>query len=209
VRHWLDRTIGARTFADTQIPCAVTAVDLRTSTEVVIRQGLLRDAVLSTIALPGIFPSFTRDDRELVDGGLLDPVPVAVARSLVPGLPVVAVTLTTPLGSAARSIPIPLLDGLPAALASQIARLRVIQAMDIFMRSIDIGGRQIAELRFQLEKPEVIVRPMVNEIGVLERVDVHEVAKIGEEAMRAQLPALRSATAWTARLRRWASGVVQ
>jgi NTE family protein len=209
VRHWLDRTIGARTFADTQIPCAVTAVDLRTSTEVVIRQGLLRDAVLSTIALPGIFPSFTRDDRELVDGGLLDPVPVAVARSLVPGLPVVAVTLTTPLGSAARSIPIPLLDGLPAALASQIARLRVIQAMDIFMRSIDIGGRQIAELRFQLEKPEVIVRPMVNEIGVLERVDVHEVAEIGEEAMRAQLPALRSATAWTARLRRWASGVVQ
>lgn len=206
VRQWLDQTLGERTFADARMPCAVTAVDLRTSTEIVIQHGLLRDAILCTIALPGIFPSFMREEFELVDGGLLNPVPVAVARSLAPTLPVVAVTLSLPLGQPPRTIPLPFLDGLPGPLADRIKGLRITQAMEIFMRSIDIGGRQIAELRFQLEKPEVIIRPTVDSIGVLDRVDVHEVARLGEEAARAQLPQIRRATALTSRLRRWAFG---
>ena len=73
------------------------------------------------------------------------------------------------------------------------------------MRSIDIGGRQIAELRFQLEKPDVIIRPDVADIGVLDRVDVAAIAYLGEQAAREMLPELRKATAWTERLRRVAS----
>lgn len=207
VRHWLDRTLGSRTFDEARIPCAVTAVDLRTSREIVIKRGPLRDAILCTIALPGVFPSFMHDEWELVDGGLLNPVPVAVARSLAPTLPVVAVSLTAPLGRPPRAIPLPFLEGLPSPLAARISQLRVAKAMDVFMRSIDIGGRQIAELRFKLEKPEVIIRPEVQDIGVLDQVDVHEVAKLGEEAARAKLPELKSVTAWTARLRRIAVGV--
>jgi NTE family protein len=203
VRQWLKRSLGDRTFADTRIPCAVTAADLRTSREVVLTDGLLRDAILCTIALPGIFPSFEKGGLELVDGGLLNPVPVAVARSLAPALPVLAVSLTTPLGKPARSIPMPFLDGLPAPLAERIKDLRVTQAMNVFMRSIDIGGRQIADLRFKLEKPEVIIRPQVEGIGVLDRVDVGALADLGEQAARAALPEIRKATAWSARLRRW------
>lgn len=206
VRQWLRHTLGDRAFEDTVIPCAVTAVDMRTSTEIVIKSGPLRDAVLCTIALPGIFPSFLSGELELVDGGLLNPVPVSVARSLAPTLPVVAVSLTTPLGEPARSIPFPLLDDLPALVAAGISRLRVAQAMDVFMRSIDIGTRQIAELRFKLEKPDVVIRPAVSEIGALDRVDVHQVAKLGEEAARAMLPEIRRSASWSARLRRWASG---
>ena len=202
VRHWLKETLGERTFAQTKMPCAVTAVDLRTSREIVISEGYLRDAILCTIALPGIFPSFLREELELVDGGLLNPVPVAVARSLAPALPVVAVSLTTPLGKPPRSIPLPFLEDLPAPLARQISRLRVTQAMEVFMRSLDIGGRQIAELRFQLEKPDVIIRPVVEEIGVLQDVDVHAVARLGETATLEQMPALKKATSWPARLRR-------
>jgi NTE family protein len=205
VRHWLKETLGEKTFADARIPCAVTAVDMRTSTEVVIKEGPLKDAILCTVALPGIFPSFLKEELELVDGGLLNPVPVELARSLAPAFPVVAVTLTIPLGTPPRSVPIPFLDGLPAPLARQIGRLRIAQAMDVFMRSIDIGGRQIAELRFRLEKPDVIVRPAVEEIGILQQVDVHEVAELGEDAMRARLPELKKAAAWPARLRRWAA----
>ncbi len=202
VEKWLEQHLGERTFDDLKIPCAVTAVNLQTSSEVVIEKGRLRDAILSTIAMPGIFPSFLRDDLELVDGGLLNPVPVALARSLAPSLPVVAVSLGTPLGQPPRSIPLPLLDSLPAALTARISNLRVTRALDIFMRSIDIGGRQIAELRFQIEKPEVIIHPNVDDVGMLERVDVAAVAKLGEEAARAKLPELRRVTSWNARLRR-------
>jgi NTE family protein len=204
VRQWLKRTLEDRTFADTRIPCAVTAVDIGTSREIVMREGLLRHGILCTIALPGIFPSFLKENMELVDGGLVNPVPVSVARALAPSLPVVAVTLTGRMGQPPHSIPFPFMPSLPGALADRFSQLRLTRAMDVFLRSMDIGGRQIAELRFRLEKPDVIIRPEVEDIGALDRVEVAAVAALGEEATRLVLPELRKVTAWPARLRRLA-----
>ena len=204
VSGWLTERFGDLSFDELLIPCAVTAVDLRTSKEVLIRQGSIRHAILSTIALPGIFPSFLQEELELIDGGLLNPVPVAIARSLAPSLPVVAVSLTSPLGEAPRSHPLPMFEGLPDAFVKRLNRTRVARALDVFMRSVEIGGRQIAELRLELEKPEVIIRPSVGEIGLLDNVNVHEVVKLGEEATAAQLPELiRAATTSTGWSRRW------
>lgn len=202
VHKWLVQTLGERTFADLKIPCVVTAVDMLTSCEIILNTGLLRDAVLSTIAIPGIFPAFHVDSQELVDGGVLNPVPVALARSLAPSLPVVAVPLTAPLGAPPRSLSVPLPNVLPAPLVSRLASLRITKAFDNFMRSIDIGNRQITELRFQLEKPDVIIRPEVGNIGLLDRVDVHEIVKLGEAAATDALPELKRVTSWSNRLRR-------
>ncbi len=202
VDGWLTDTFGDFSFADMAIPCAVTAVDVRTANEVIIRTGSVREAVLSTIALPGIFPTFLSEELELIDGGLLNPVPVSVARSLAPSLPVVAVALNAPLGQPPRLRTLPWLEGLPARLAGRLIKMRFAKALDIFMRSIEIGGRQIAELRLELERPEVVIRPDVAHIGVLERVNVHEVVKLGEEAAQAKLPELLRETTWSAGLGR-------
>jgi NTE family protein len=202
VDGWLHESLGQFSFEDLLIPCAVTAVDLRTSNEVIIKKGPVRQAILSTIALPGIFPSFLSEELELIDGSLLNPVPVAVVRSLAPSLPVVAVALNPPLGEPPRSRRLPWLDSLPEVLAARLGNLRFAKALDVFLRSIEIGGRQIAELRLELEKPEVVIRPAVSEIGVLERVNVHEVVKLGEEAAQAKLPDLIRATTWSAGLGR-------
>ncbi len=202
VRRWLKQTLGERTFESARIPCAVTAVDMRTSTELVIKTGRLRDAILCTVAVPGIFPSYLEGELELVDGGLLNPVPVEVARSLRPQLPVVAVSLAAALGEPARTWPIPFIDDLPHPIAARLSRLRLARAMEVFMRSIDIGSRQIADLRFRIEKPDVIIRPRVNDIGPLDQVDVHAVASFGEEAARGSMDQIRRVTSWTSRLRR-------
>ncbi len=207
VRKWLENVMGDLTFDDLKIPCAVTAVDLQATREVVIRQGRLRDAILATIALPGIFPAFSLNGRDLLDGGVLNPVPVGVARALAPRLPVVAVTLTRPLGAPTHPLSLPLLSGLPAPLVSRLSQLRIARAFDIFMRSVEIGGRQITELRLQLEKPEVLIRPHVDDIGLLDRVDVHQVARRGEEAVEAVLPELKRAVAWPSRLSRLLRGI--
>jgi NTE family protein len=209
VRHWLRDTLGDRTFGDLEIPCAVTAVDLQSSREFVIKEGPLRDAILCTIALPGIFPAFLREGVELVDGGLLNPVPVDVARSLAPTLPVIAVSLTPRLGTPPHGMTLPFLDELPAPLARQISHLRITKALDTFMRSLEIGGRQIAELRFQIEKPDVIIRPEVEDIGILQDVDVRQVALLGERAAREKLPEIRSAAGLSARLRRWGTNLLR
>ncbi len=83
VREFLETLIGPHTtFADTRIPLALTAVDLPRGQLVVLRDGSLVDAVMATSALPGLWPPVERDDMELVDGGLLNNVPVDVARQL-------------------------------------------------------------------------------------------------------------------------------
>jgi predicted acylesterase/phospholipase RssA len=84
-----------------------------------------------------------------------------------------------------------------------IARLRVAQALNVFLNSIEIGGRGLTELRLKIDQPDVIIRPDVTEIGLLDKVDVAEVASKGEQAAQAALPEIRQAASWRGGLRRW------
>jgi len=202
VRKWLDEVLPGRTFADLDIPCSVTAVDLNCGCEVVLDAGPVKDALLATIAVPGIFPAHHWQDWELVDGGVLDPVPVSVARKLAPSLPVVAVTLHAPMGEPASSMAMPVPDGIPKPILDRLTHIRYAQAFNVFMRSVDVGNRAVAEYRLAVDKPDVIIRPLVSDIGLLEQVDVREVALRGDKAVEAVLPELRQMASWTSRLRR-------
>ena len=91
----------------------------------------------------------------------------------------------------------------PRVIADRINRLNVTQAMDVFMRSIDIGNRAMAEYRLAVDKPEVLVRPAVSHIELLDRVDPREVAQLGEDALEVVLPDLKRAVSWPVRLGRW------
>lgn len=199
---WLKNIIGDRTFADLKIPCILTAADLRCGCEVLLSEGSLMDALLATIAIPGIFPAKRMGELELVDGGALDPVPVAPARSLAPSLPVVAVVLTRPMGIPAQTWNIPMPEYVPHALLERISRLPYSQALDVFLRSLDMVTRAVTEYRLEVDKPEIIIRPQVDDIDILQRVDVREVARRGEEAAQAALPELKKLFAWQNRLRR-------
>jgi len=199
---WFSEVIGDKTFADLKIPCVVTAADLQSGHEVILSQGSLIEALLATIAVPGIFPARRIGGLELVDGGTLDPVPVASARALKPHLPVIAVVLSIPIGVPAQAWNIPLPDYLPRSLLDRFSKLRYTQALDVFSRSLDLVTRALTEYRLAVDKPEIILRPQVTEIDTLDRVDVHEVVKKGEEAVEAALPEIKKLFAWQNRLRR-------
>lgn len=142
---WLNKTLGKRTFADLKIPCVLTAADLHSGREILLTEGPLLDTILATIAIPDIFPAKRIGELELVDGGALDPVPVAPARSLVsPKVPVVAVILTNPMGIPAQNWRIPIPEYVPHALIKRLGRLRYTQALDVFLRSLDIVNRAVA-----------------------------------------------------------------
>jgi NTE family protein len=202
VTRWLKATLGDKTFKDLKIPCIVTAADLNSGREVLISTGPLVDAILATITLPGIFPARRMEDMELVDGGTIDPVPVAAARSLAPKLPVVAVVLTTRIGVPAQSWNLPLPEYLPRLLVNRIGKMRYAMAFDVVMRSLDIVTRAVTHYRLEVDKPEIIIRPHVADIDTLDIVDVHEVALRGEEAVEEVLPRVRKYFAWRNRLRR-------
>ncbi|HLA08146.1 MAG TPA: patatin-like phospholipase family protein [Anaerolineales bacterium] len=199
---WLNGIIGSRTFADLKIPCLLTAADLKSGSEILLSEGSLVNAILATTAIPGIFPARKIGEWELVDGGVLDPVPVGPARSLAPKLPVVAVVLNERIGAPALSWNIPLPEYVPHVLLNRIGRLRYAQALDVFLRSSDIVSRAVAQYRLEVDQPEIIIRPQVSDIDILERINVRDVVRRGEQAVDSSLPELKRMFAWQNRLRR-------
>ena len=198
----LGEVLGERTFADLQIPCSMSAVDIKTAREVVLDEGPLVGAVLATIAVPAILPPRLIGDYQLVDGAAMNPVPVSLARMLAPRLPVVAVVLSPRVGQEDGFRPIRLPSRIPATFADGFNRLRLTQALNVYIHSADATDRMLTELRLRLDSPEVVIRPEVSGIQILDQVDICKVVRLGERATVAALPELRRMVSWPNRLRR-------
>ncbi len=203
--HVLTDYLGDRQFEDLALPFACTAVDLNSSQEIILAHGSVAEAVLATMAVPGIFPPRQIGDFLLVDGGVMDPVPVALARWLAPTSPVIAVCLSPDRAEWAQ-LPdphIPFSSPIPKPLLEQFAKLRIGQAFQIFYKAMDANARMLSELRMMVDKPEVIVRPDVGKYGIFDKVSPEEVVSAGEEAARAALPEIQQALSWSNRLSRF------
>ncbi|WP_087069127.1 patatin family protein [Cyanobium sp. NIES-981] len=82
VYELLSEHMQAMRIEDAAIPFCCVATDLIRGEEVQLRSGCMVDAVRASIAVPGIFTPFCDGDRFLGDGGIVNPVPVDVARDL-------------------------------------------------------------------------------------------------------------------------------
>ena len=77
-----DLALEDKTFDDLKIPFAAVATDVESGAEVILNQGKVIDAVRASIAIPGIFTPVKYQDYYLVDGGVVDPVPVDVVQKM-------------------------------------------------------------------------------------------------------------------------------
>jgi len=87
---------------DLPLPFASVATDLSTGREIWLRDGPLLPAVLASAAMPGLFPAVRHDNHWLVDGALVNPVPVSLCRALGADI-VVAVNLNSELSPLGRN----------------------------------------------------------------------------------------------------------
>jgi NTE family protein len=183
IRDVLAEVLGDMTFEQARCPVALTAVDLEGGEEVVLTSGRLLDAVLATMAMPLIFPPQLTGGTRLVDGGVLDPVPVAPLRALFRG-PVVAVTLSpsqrSPLSPQNGS-----LLGQDASLGPSSWRFGA--AVEALYRSVRINSCRYVDLRLEVDRPEVIVRPDVSGIGALSSPKAQPLIEAGWQAMESGL----------------------
>lgn len=206
-RHFEDRAISSlnQTYA-------AVATDLATGREVWLRDGSLLDAVRASIALPGLFTPARHNGRWLVDGGLVNPVPVSLARALGAEV-VIAVDLNTNLVGRhlrARTRPSahnrPPADGLAAALMQRLqAGFEGIKPwrepeeappslFDTLATSINIMQVQISRSRLAGEPPDVLVTPRLAHLGLLEFHRAREALAEGRRAVQTVLPLLRELT---------------
>jgi len=168
LRGFLNLFLRGKTFADLCIPLAVVATDLQTGEEVVLREGRVVEAVLASCAIPGVFVPVRYRGRLLVDGGLVDRVPVQVAQEMGAEL-VVAV------------------DVGPSLKASRLRSLP-----EITMQAIDIMQEEV--MRLKARTADVFIRPPVGEFSALRLDRGAELIRLGRAAAERAVPEIR--TAW-------------
>lgn len=136
LRKVIKELVNNKTFEDTQIPFAVVAADLVKGEKVIIRRGKLFDALLASASIPGMFPPVTLDKKILVDGGIVDVVPIEAAQSLGANF-VIAVSVSQTIKK----------------------RAEFNNAIDIFFRSDSITSAELRKL--QLSFADVVITPKV------------------------------------------------
>ncbi len=172
------------TFADLRLPLAMVSVDVRTGRPVTLQGGLVIDAVRATISIPGVFTPVDLGDYRLVDGGVLDNVPVDVAQAL-GATHTVAVDV---LPSYSRNQPgvAPVETGLQLAFAPQ-------QFAEIY-QVLMIMIAAVTEAQLRQYPPDLLIRPALSPhvtlLSGFNRAD--ELIAAGEAAGEAALPAIRA-----------------
>lgn len=101
LEEYLEEIIGPLQFKDLKIPFATVAVDIVRGELVVLKEGSVAQAVRASCALPGLFTPVERGDQILVDGGILNNLPVSVVREMGADY-VIAVDLLPPTSWGAR-----------------------------------------------------------------------------------------------------------
>lgn len=186
----LREALGERTFADARVPLALTAVDIVNGREVVISEGLLVDAVRATIAVPGIFAPVARGAQLLVDGGVLNNVPVNVAHELGAGQ-VIAVDL----GLVAEHFRFPMLQPADATVWSPRRWVPRNQLM-LAERALAIMMAQITEQRLSHTPPTVLLRPVVGTVLPFDFTKTVQGRMLGERAAFAQRTGIEAVREW-------------
>lgn len=85
IEHLLDSMASAKgcaNFDSLKIPFCCVAADIRSGSEVILRDGGLAKAMRASMAIPGVFKPVVRGDYKLVDGGMLNNLPVDVCRQM-------------------------------------------------------------------------------------------------------------------------------
>ncbi len=198
------------------------ACDLRTGYEVWLQKGPIVPAIRASYALPGAFEPVKIDNRHMIDGALVNPVPVSACRALGAHM-VIAVSLNGdafgPIGSSHeisfKEAPLEEaknLDGTidPFELASQsLNKLRpdrlLLQSMmgeqkpgsgpkigSVMMGTLNIVMDRISRSRLAGDPPDVFVAPRIGHIGMLEFTKADELIERGYRAMQHEIPLIKS-----------------
>jgi NTE family protein len=82
VLAFFKKEFGEKTFSDLDLPLSLLAVDLKSHKEIVLQEGLVALGLRATTSLPGIFMPVEINGQQLVDGGILNNLPVDIARKM-------------------------------------------------------------------------------------------------------------------------------
>lgn len=192
VRSLLRGFFGDRRIEELRTRYFSVSCDLIDRQPVIHKTGPLFDAVQASLSIPGVFPPMSNADGQLlVDGGVLDNLPVGTMASTGEG-PVIAVDVTGRMGEFRK----PSRPGL-ARLGRPIRRYltgseaEVPRLGETIVRTVTVGSSDTAEAARR--HADLVIQPQVEGVGILDWRQLDRVVEKGREAARR---ALESPPAW-------------
>ncbi|MEE4246731.1 MAG: patatin-like phospholipase family protein [Kangiellaceae bacterium] len=187
--HFLKTKYGDYQIEDLPIPFAAIACDMQSGREVWITEGSIWDAVRASAAYPGLLTPVQRNGQWLVDGGIVNPVPVSVCRAL-GASHVIAVNLnrdltnpqpksknTTKQVTTSANKSMTFISKVSSQLKQTLNDRLPIQRrtkdgapgiLDVISGTINIMQDRITRSRLAGDPPEVMLAPNVANVGFLE-----------------------------------------
>jgi len=185
------------------IPYAAVATDIETGREIWFRSGPLLDAVRASISLPGIFAPVKVDGRWLIDGGVVNPIPVSVCRAMDADI-VIAVNLNGSLvgrhgvqkkrdvceeeSKAENGFTNRVKRGFRNGVDMMLSHVwnsdeAVPGLFDVMAGSINIMQDRITKSRMAGDPPDIFITPSLDYLGLLEFHRVEEAIEEGKKAV--------------------------
>lgn len=186
---------------------ACVATDLGSGREVWLREGAVIDAVRASIALPGLFTPAQQEGRLLVDGGLVNPVPVSLCRAMGADL-VIGVDLNWDLigrhNRIAGEMKTGVVPGMNGMVDMLLAKFRpsawregaagaaeMPSLLDVLTASLNIMQLRITQSRLAGEPADVLIRPRLGDVAAMDFHRATEAVTAGERAAALALPLIR------------------
>ena len=195
-----DLALEDKTFDDLKIPFAAVATDVESGAEVILNQGKVIDAVRASISIPGIFTPVKYQNYYLVDGGVVDPVPVDVVQKMGADI-IIAVSLAKISPYTTVLIINKETGGLEEVEKSSILQQKIAQVkstfegpniFEVIVQSIDIMEAKITDQ--SLEGADVVIVPFgIKDINLLDFDKAESVIKGGIMATLINIPEIKEA----------------
>jgi NTE family protein len=175
---------------------AAITTDLDTGREVWLQEGSVMQAVWSSMALPGLFPAIRHNNLWLVDGGLVNPVPVSVCRALGADI-VIAVNLNGDIVGKRLKKAVAkngmTVSGKLSELVKEYTSLSLFQPanteqppslLDAIAASFNIMQDRVTRSRLAGEPPDIVFSPKLSNIGLLELYRAEEAIEEGRKCVQ-------------------------
>jgi NTE family protein len=185
LKHMLHEICGEQRFEDLTTPFAMVAADLKTRAGVVLDRGLLWQAGLASVALPGIFPPVLLGEHILIDAGMHDPVPVRLVRQM--GADIL---LASELGGQEP----------PALLSARDWQQQARQQhktlsynapphiIDVILRTYDLAMATVG--MYSVREADIVFRPKLYRVSLRQFSEGRKFVSAGRDAVEEALPLL-------------------
>jgi NTE family protein len=189
LKRMLREYCGDLRFEDLSTPFATVAVDLSMRAGVVLDRGLLWQAALASVSLPGIFPPVLVGDHILMDAGMHDPVPVRLVRKM--GADILIASELGGQEPPALESATPWLEESPH---KNLKAVRSPHIIDLLLRTYDLAMATIG--MHSIREADVVMRPKLHKVSLRQFSEGRKFVAAGREAVDQAMPELQKRLPW-------------